>query len=140
MVFVPTLCHQTLHQYAPFNREFLRNWRKILPSAKEWADSMRAKMLVLAPSSPSTSQGNQESINRSVGKRGRRKSKRRMRRKAYLVRCNMTYVQHNTTRTSFHTPTILVQTETENCMTAIAHLLRQLDPNIDGTIQPKENW
>ena len=51
----------------------------------------------------------------------------------------MTYVPYNTIRTSFHTPTILVQTETENCMTSrsdITHLLGQLVRNIDGTIQP----
>ena len=49
--------------------------------------------------------------------------------------------KYDTTRTSHHTTTttILVQTETENCMTfprAIAHLLGQLDRNTDGTIPP----
>ena len=47
--------------------------------------------------------------------------------------------RYETTWTSLHATTILVQTETENCMTsrrAIAHLLGQLHRNTDSTIHP----
>ena len=44
---------------------------------------------------------------------------------------------YETTGTSLHATAILVQTETENCMTsrrAIAHLLGQLHRNTDSAI------